>query len=80
MDVKDVIIGLYNSYIDTNKSFMELGKICRKAFSRQDRINGRLFACVLAGATYAVYSEKKRKEQEKKIEKLSKELEMMKGE
>lgn len=80
MDAKDIIIDMYNSYIHTNKNFMELSKVCRKAFARQDRVNSRLFGTVLLGVGYVIFSEKKRKEQEETIQELSKELKTMKGE
>ena len=62
MDIRDVIIGMYNELLTTYKN-------------KQNRINKILWIMACVGAAYAITESIKRKEQDTKIEKLNNKIE-----
>lgn len=75
---KQDLINLYNSILDTNKSFMELAKVNKRAWVRQEKVNKRLFLCLVACITYIVVNERAEKKQDTKIDNLMKEIKELK--
>jgi hypothetical protein len=75
---KQDLINLYNSILDTNKSFMELAKANKRAWVRQEKVNKRLFLCLVACITYIVVNERAEKKQDTKIDNLMKEIKELK--
>ena len=79
MDIKDVCVGLYQSMLDTNKSFYELAGICKRFAAKQNRVNKTLAVSVICLIGHAIYSELRRVEDLEKIEQLSKDIAELKG-
>lgn len=75
---KQDLIKLYDSILDTNKSFIELAKANKRAWVRQEKVNKRLFLCLVACITYIVVTERAEKKQDTKIDNLMKEIKELK--
>lgn len=80
MDIKEVAIGLYQSMLDTNKSFGELATACKRSFARQNQINKNLAVSIICLIGYAAYSEFRHKQVTEKIEQLSNDIKELRGE
>ena len=75
---KQDLIKLYDSILETNKSFIELAKVNKRAWVRQEKVNKRLFLCLVACITYIVVNERAEKKQDTKIDYLMKEIKELK--
>lgn len=78
MDIKDVCVGLYQSMLDTNKSFYELASVCKRSFAKQNRVNKALAGSIVCLIGYAIYSEFRHAEDIAKIEQLSNDIAQLK--
>lgn len=79
MDIKDVCVGLYQSMLDTNKSFYELAGICKRFAAKQTRVNKTLAVSVVCLIGHAIYSELRHAEDRAMIEQLANNVEQLKG-
>ena len=80
MDIRDAVIGICNEVVATNKNWTELAKYNRRLWRKQNRINKYFGLSIISSVMYIYVSERHYKEQNKQIEKLTKELKEVKGE
>lgn len=80
MDIKDVCVGLYQSMLDTNKSFYELASICKRFTAKQNRVNKTLAVSVVCLIGHAIYSEVRHIQDSEKINKLVQTVDELKEE
>ena len=78
MDIKDVCVGLYQSMLDTNKSFYELASICKRFTAKQNRVNKALAVTVVCLIGHAIYSELRHNQESERIDKLEKAVDELK--